>query len=97
MLPEGFHWAARWQYEAGANAVFCASMIVAYLDQRIDGGWFARMDNRTRPCSSFAAGRAGCEAWVTRHQEQLRAAAAECEASLPRMPWIPRASSTPLR
>ncbi|MBP7157670.1 MAG: hypothetical protein KBI02_01345 [Thermomonas sp.] len=97
MLPQGFHWAPRWQYEDGANAVFCGSMIVAYLDQRIDGGWFARMDNRMRPCSSYEAGRAGCEAWVARHQERLRAAAAEYEASLPRMPWIPRASGTPLR
>jgi hypothetical protein len=90
MLPEGFRWAPRWQYEDRANAVFCGSMIVAYLDQRIDGEWFARMDSRTRACSSYDAGRAGCEAWVARHQYRLRMAATEYEALLPARSWLPQ-------
>ena len=97
MLPEGFRWHRRYEYDSGPNAVFCGSKIVAYLDQRIDGTWFARMDNRTRPCSSYEAGRAGCEAWVARHQDRLRVAAAEYEARLPMRSWLPRTSSTPLR
>jgi hypothetical protein len=51
---------------------------VAFLHQHIDGTWLATLGShlpsearRTRRCSSFEAGRAGCEAWAARHAAQL--------------------------
>jgi len=89
MLPANFKWAPRWQYDTGHNAVYCGSKIVAYMDRRLDGSWFARMDGRTRDCTSRESGRAGCEAWVTRHEARLLVEAREYEANLPMRPWMP--------
>ena len=50
---------------------------IARLQQRVDNGvWLASLrhpDGRTqtRACSSFEAGRAGCEAWAERHRAAL--------------------------
>lgn len=94
MLPDGFCWKPRYQYDRGPNAVFCRSLIVSHLDQRIDGSWIACLNGRTRRCTGYEAGRAGCEAWVTRHQDRLRVEAAENESRLPMRPWLPRPAGT---
>lgn len=56
---------------------------VARLGQRVDGVWLASIARqlsggrgRTRVCTSYEAGRAGCEMWAQRHQEALAAWAA---------------------
>ena len=78
MLPEGFHWAPRWQHDDGPNAIYCAGQVVAFMDRKVGGEWFARLDCqsggpvRLRDCSSREQGRAGCEAWICRHQDRLR-------------------------
>lgn len=98
MLPADFHWAPRYQYDRGANAIHVLGVVVAYMDQRVDGSWFARLDvlsggpPLTRACSSVQQGRAGCEAWVARHADRLRVAAAERVAKQPMRPWMPRES-----
>ena len=91
MLPDGFEWRPRWQYDTGDNALYCRSKIVAYLDQRIDGKWFAVLDGRQRrDCTSRETGRAGCEAWVIRHETRLRTIAERHEDNLPTRSWMPR-------
>lgn len=64
-------------------------MVVAFLMERNDGGWMARLDAHkgiphplvTRQCTAFEAGKRGCEAWALRHAERLR----EEAASRPRL------------
>lgn len=81
-LPTGFYWAPRWQYDRGANAIYLDGWMVAWLDLKADGAtWQARLDVQRgidaplvlRECSSYEAGRRGCEQWVHRHEARLRA------------------------
>lgn len=79
MLPDGFRWQSIYG-PAGPeprDALACLGTEVARIDARIDGGWVATLryaDGHSviRRCSSYEAGRAGCEAWAGRHQEELR-------------------------
>jgi len=93
MLPEGFHWARRWEYDNGDNAVFCTGVCVAYMDRKVDGSWFARLDthkgelSRWRDCTSRDAGRSGCEAWVRRYADRLRTEARVMAAAWPALRW----------
>lgn len=93
MLPEDFRWAPRWQYDNGDNAVYCAGVCVAHMDRKVDGSWFARLDThkgeaaRLRGCTSHEAGRAGCEAWVSRHAKRLRAEALAKASACPALRW----------
>ncbi|NLA66823.1 MAG: hypothetical protein GX856_00990 [Gammaproteobacteria bacterium] len=81
MLPEGFSWANRHQYDTRQTALVLDGRQVAMLLERIDGTWFARLECHwpitaplvTRRCRSLDAGRAGIEAWAVRHQARLRA------------------------
>lgn len=80
MLPEGFHWAKRHQYDTQDTALVLDGTQVAMLLQRLDGSWFARLEAHqpiteplvTRPCTSLEAGRAAIEAWACRHEARLR-------------------------
>ena len=81
MLPENFTWQPRWQYAKGELALVYGKGPVAMLMQRNDGTWYARLECH-QPidapvvicnCSSFDAGKAGIEAWATRHADRLRA------------------------
>lgn len=80
MLPEGFQWQPRWQYDTQLTALTLDGVQVAALLDRVDGSWFARLWAHhgieaplvTRPCTSFEAGRAGIEAWACRHEARLR-------------------------
>lgn len=80
MLPEGFNWAPRWQYDPHRSALMLQGVQVASLLDKVTGGWFARLWVHhpitaplvTRECSSLEAGRAGVEAWACRHEARLR-------------------------
>ena len=80
MLPDGF----AWQCITGTaghgrpDALAFRQYEVARVTDRIDGGWLALLhypDGRrvVRHCTSYEAGRAGCEAWAARHEAALRA------------------------
>lgn len=81
MLPDGFHWANRYQYDTQRTALVLKGQQVAMLLEKVGGGWFARLWAHwpieaplvTRPCSSLEAGRAGIETWASRHEARLRA------------------------
>lgn len=86
MLPEGFRWAKRWEYASGENAICLGSTQVAFVDLMADGvRWWARLECHkgldyplvSRQCTSYEAGRRGCELWVCRHEERLRREVAE--------------------
>ena len=62
--------------------LFVNSTEVARLCSRLDGTWYAALnqhyphgdgERRDVPCRSFEAGKAGCEAWATRHMARLLA------------------------
>lgn len=58
--------------------------------ERLDGSWFAvlRYPGREavqRPCASYEAGRAGCEAWAGRHR-----AALQTHAERRHLTWLAR-------
>lgn len=80
MLPSGFQWAPRWQYDTQRTALTLDGVQVAMLLDKVTGGWYARLWVHwpitapvvTRPCSSLEAGRAGIEAWACRHEARLR-------------------------
>lgn len=84
MLPDDFTWQPRWQYAKGELSLVLGKGPVAMLMQRTDGTWFARLECQRpidapmvkRDCSSFEAGKAGIEAWATRHADRLRAESA---------------------
>lgn len=89
-LPDGFQWIPASQYEKGEpRALALDGHMVAMLIDRVDGGWFARLEVQkpldaplvTRPCRGFAEGRRGCELWATRHEARLRAEIAAKEAN----------------
>ncbi|MGH8075611.1 MAG: hypothetical protein ACREO4_16295 [Lysobacter sp.] len=80
MLPEGFRWAKRHQYDTQDTALVLDGTQVAMLLARLDGSWFVRLWAHwsireplvTRPCTSLDAGRAGIETWACRHEAQIR-------------------------
>jgi len=92
MLPDGFKWAPRWQYDREANGLYLGDVLVAYVDTRVDGGWLARLDCQQpidapliiRRCQSLDSGRRGCEIWANRHEERLRREVAGVIARRPR-------------
>lgn len=99
MLPEGFAWLPRWQYDRGDNAVFLDGVCVCFLDTTADGQtWWVRLWAHrgmghpliTRTCTSYEAGRAGCEAWVCRHESLLRQEVAAHRSRLPSRRWASR-------
>lgn len=81
------------------NAIFLGRDVVAYVDSRIGGGWFARLEVQrpfeapvvTRPCTDLAIGRRGCELWVCRHEARLRREVAEAQARRASRRWCARA------
>lgn len=81
MLPDGFEWVPRYQYAREEIALALDGEHVASLLHRLDGSWYARLEIQrpidaplvTRSCTSFEAGKAGCEAWACRHEARLRA------------------------
>ena len=85
MLPDGFHWAPRWQYDTDRTALTLVGVQVAMLLERVNGGWFVRLDCHhpitapmvTLPCTTLETRRAGCEAWARRHEARLRAETAQ--------------------
>lgn len=84
-LPDGFHWVKRTQYDVNEHAIALDRDVVAYVDSKAGGGWFARLECQqpftapivTRQCSSLEAGLAGCAMWVCRHEVRLRGEVAE--------------------
>lgn len=60
------------------DALYVGGTEVARMVERLDGSWFAvlRYPDREavqRPCTSYEAGRAGCETWASRHRVALEA------------------------
>lgn len=99
MIPDGFYWAPRWQYDLGDNAMYLDGIVVAFMDTVVDGKtWLARLDSHkgmeaplvTRHCSSREAGRRGCELWACRHEARLRREVAEVKARQPVNRWCAR-------
>ncbi|MBB1061871.1 hypothetical protein [Marilutibacter spongiae] len=92
MLPDGFKWTKRSQYDEEGTAVVLGDVQVAMLLERVDGGWLARLNAHwgmdrplvTRRCQSKATGTAGIEAWARRHEARLRAEAAAQARPVPR-------------
>lgn len=61
---------------------------VARMVERLDGTWFAllRYPGRKaviRDCTSYAKGKAGCEAWARRHRAEL-----EADAERRNLEWL---------
>jgi len=83
-MPEGFYWKPRCHLDTLPTGLFLHGVQVASMQQRIDGSWLARLSPEDgvhaplllRPCSSFDAGRRGCELWALRHERALRRKAA---------------------
>ena len=81
MLPDRLEWAPRWQYAEGELALKLDSKTIAMLLRRANGKWFARLECHwpigeplvIRDCSSFDAGKAGCEEWARRNVDRLSA------------------------
>lgn len=77
----------RLQHSKDEVAVELAGRQVAFLLQRINGTWFARLDVQRsdqapmvlRDCTTFESGRAGIETWVCRHEARLRGEVAAME------------------
>lgn len=80
MLPEGFEWRNRYQYDTQCTALYLGGKQVAMMLERVDGTWFARLEGHwpitaptvTRDCRSLESGKAGIEAWAVRHEARLR-------------------------
>ena len=70
------------------------------MDQRVDGGWFARLEVQKpgfsplviRPCTDLQTGRRGCVLWVCRHEARLRAEVAQRIADRPSNRWAARST-----
>lgn len=79
-MPEGFCWKPRCHLDTLPTGLFLHGEQVASMQQAIDGSWLARLSPDDglhaplllRSCSSFDAGRRGCEIWALRHEEALR-------------------------
>lgn len=73
-------WVPSTQYDPRLPALALDGRVVAMMLERVDGTWLARLDAHlpipapivTRRCTSFEAGKSGCEAWAHRHAERLR-------------------------
>lgn len=75
---------------------------VARLWQTVsaDRRWFASLDmhlpyerrSEARPCTDFARGQSGVEAWAERHRERLQPQLAAIEAARPCRSWLPSIS-----
>lgn len=80
-MPDDFYWAPRCHLDSLPTGLHLHGEQVANLQQRLDGSWLAYLYLRTgldaplvsRSCSSFDAGRRGCEMWALRHEAALRA------------------------
>lgn len=79
-LPSGFCWKPRCHLDTLPTGLFLHGEQVASMQQRVDGSWLAKLSPEDglhaplllRPCSSFDAGRRGCEIWALRHEQALR-------------------------
>lgn len=99
VLPDDFRWVPRYQLAERELAIEHGGKQVAMLLERVDGSWYARLNThrpwtdgvqeQTRACSGYDAGRAGIEQWITRHAERLRAEVAALPARQA-MPWLPK-------
>lgn len=73
-------WTLRTQYETLPTSLMLDGRVVAMMLERVDGTWLARLDAHqpipapivARRCTSFEAGKRGCEQWATRHADRLR-------------------------
>lgn len=92
MLPAGFTWNRRCHLSKVDDGLFLDGEPVAFLLDKVDGhSWFASLyvhrglDHPvvSRDCTSFEAGRRGCELWAIRHEERLRREVAEKIARRP--------------
>ena len=101
MLPDGFYWAPRCHLSKVADGLFLDREPVAFLIDKVDGqSWFASLDVhrgmdhplRIRHCTSFEAGRLGCEVWASRHVERLRREVAAKIAARPANRWAARSA-----
>lgn len=80
MLPDGFSWQNRYQYDTQRTALSCSGKQVAVLLQTIDGRWLARLDAHQpiteplviRNCTTLESGRAGIQLWAARHASRIR-------------------------
>ncbi|MES5814432.1 hypothetical protein [Pseudoxanthomonas sp. Soil82] len=95
MLPAGFIWTRRCHLSTVDDGLHLDGEAVAYLIDKVDGGWFAVLEMQRPPeakrphrdCSSFDAGRLGCELWALRHEERLRREVAVKIATRPSNHW----------
>ncbi|KAF1698005.1 hypothetical protein CSC62_07620 [Pseudoxanthomonas jiangsuensis] len=95
MLPADFTWKRRCHLSTVDDGLHLDGVPVAYLIDKVDGGWFAVLEMQRDPlskrprrdCSSLEAGRRGCELWATRHEERLRREVAEKIATMPWNNW----------
>ena len=83
MRAEGFEWRPL-PYFPEPVALYVGGSEVARMCRRLDGTWYAVLDQQlghdlktVRDCTSFGAGKAGCEDWATRHLKRLEAEVAE--------------------
>lgn len=96
MLPPGFIWKRRCHLSTVDDGLHLDGVPVAFLIDKADGrSWFASLNVHhgldrplvTRDCSSFDAGRHGCELWAIRHEERLRREVAVKIATRPSNHW----------
>jgi hypothetical protein len=91
MLPDGLKWAPRWEHAKFSNGLFLQGVLVAYVEERVNGTWMARLWCHwpieaplvMRDCRSMECGRHGCEIWAARHESRIRR---EVAAALSRRP-----------
>jgi len=80
LMPDGFYWKPRCHLDTLPTGLFLHGEQVASMQQWVDGTWLARLtpEDRVhaplllRHCSSFNAGRRGCELRTLRHGQVLR-------------------------
>ncbi len=88
MLPNDLKLAKVADFESQLTAIYVNDLAVSRLVERLDGSWFVNLDyhlppphgaalHSSRNCQNYETGRAGCEAWVRRHEARLRAETAE--------------------
>lgn len=80
MLPEGFTWANRHQYDTQETALVFRGRQVAMLLERLCGDWFVRLNSHRgingplllRDCGTLEEGRERLERWAARNAGRLR-------------------------
>ena len=80
-MPDGFYWAPRCHLDTLPTGLYLHGELVASMVDRVDGTWLAILHAEeeissplvTRQCTSFEAGRRGCELWAARHHVHLQA------------------------